>query len=61
MSVSKYGIPIVVLFGLAVTFTSCPPAIDENLLIFVEDEIAPKISVFTPDNNSSMLLYKLFS
>ncbi len=53
MGVYKYGIPIFVLFALAVAMTSCPPPIDEDLLIFVQDEIAPAISVFSPDNNSS--------
>ncbi len=53
MGIYKYGILIIVLFGVAVAMTSCPPPIDEDLLIFVEDEISPNISVFTPDNNSS--------
>jgi hypothetical protein len=53
MRVFRYMYSFVLLIGLILILAVCPPPIDEELLIFVEDEIAPSIVVFSPDNNSS--------
>ena len=42
-----------ILLLLTLLFTSCPPPIDEALLTFVEDIIAPEIQIDSPSNNST--------